>query len=439
VPKSANTDYKSALTHGKATGGCVQQFADIQLPIENNSAFTLKQSSSKQLIYLKIKPAVFSSEQFWHFKDHGPIQSELLSQLAAIPLLKQTQAFTPSNLQFALSKHYSKDGRKTKGHYFTLGFTPTHDSNIDIPTLILQAQKMQDKSYFTFHLTATSQKGPQVVKAKLSFARNLEDLADKFQLEFQVRIPLVIHLSPEHDFATLVFEILFPTSGNATLTTPAPTQFQRLAEIERIQSFCNPIKHSSSEHGILVNRLMTGKFPLNLEDSESRDVAICNRLIFAALYGLDLRPRHQERYVLILPILSDPAQVDRCPSVFRSILSTLKDSFAKSGITPAKSMLKSGGDASSSESEAEELFLARVEARATALILLPVVQSIQSNQSLEFPRLSAITSEPLKLAEFDAALCKHFLQGRCNKAKIVNMSMKFSLTHSSRQPHTARA
>ncbi len=290
----------------------------------------------------------------------------------------------------------------------------------NIPELILKAQSLQDKGFFTFNLTATSQKQTQTIKTKVTFADNIEALADLFQLEFQVKVPLVFSRSPERDFATLVSEVLFPSSKD----THTLSKQQRLAEIERIESFCNPIRHVPSEHeilhGILVNRLMTGKFPLNLEDAEGRDAAICQRLFFAALYGLDLRPRHQERYILILPIIADTAQIERTPAIFKNILTTMKASFAQSGIAPGKSLRVTGPNGtqlSSSDSEAEDLFMARIEARSIALKLLPTVLPSNALGSVEFPILTSLEPKPLQLTKGEAALCKYFARGKCTKGK----------------------
>ena len=430
VPKSANTDYKSALTHGKATGDGIQLLADTQ-------SVVLNRSSSKQLIYLKIKPSTFSADQFWFFQDFGPIQQQLLSQLAAIPLLSNSKAFAPDKLQFALSKHHLLNGKKTKGHYFTAGFTLSDDLPLNLPRLILEAQSSQAKGFFTFNLTATSQKGSNVIKAKVVFSENIELLFDLFQLEFQVKVPLVVSLSPQRDFATLIVEILFPTT---TSKAAKLNQHRRLLEIERIESFCNPIKHTSSEHGVLINRLMTGKFPLNLEDTDGRDVAICQRLVFAAFYGLDLRPRHQERFIFMLPVLSDNAQLERTPAVFRSMVASHKAAFIASGIAPTKSLSKKSGDTpSSSDSETEELFLARVEARTVALEALPVISLGETSDSLEFPRLDSRGIIPLKFATVETALCSHFLSGGCSKGQECELIHQIAPTKQSilfaRSPH----
>jgi hypothetical protein len=394
VSKGANTSYKNVLSKNKANGDSRQRADTVD---NDGPSLVIDHPSSKQLIYLKIKPVSFSPDNFWTFKDHGPIQKELLMQLAKIPLVAQSRAFSPESLQFALAKHYSHlQGRKTKGHYFTAGFTITSDIRCDIPKLILKAQALQEKRFFTFNLTASSQKETSAIKTRVTFATSIEELADIFQLEFQVRVPLVQSQLPQRDFATLVVEILFPSKDAAKHKL---TPRQRLLEIERIESFCNPIKHTSSEHGVIINRLMTGKFPLNLEDADGQDAATCMRLVFSALYGLDLRPRHQERYVLFLPILADSAQLDRTPGVFRSAVATLKESFSKSGIAPAKSLNKKTVDTTStSESEPEELFVARVEARALALELLPEIRFTHDLESLEFPNLDKELMRPLNIS-----------------------------------------
>jgi hypothetical protein len=389
-----NADTASPITKDAAIGAHVKQRADPisphkkiaalgipktadneQLAAKQQESFAFDQMhrSSKQLIYLKIKAQTYSRD-FLVFKgDSLTLQQELL-------ILANTGVFTAHSLQFALSRHSKMNGLKLKGNYFTAGFTPSVDVNI--PDLILEAQAGQKNSCFAFQLTAITANGPKPTKAKVTFARQLESLADIFQLEFQVKIPLVITETPAKDFALLVSEILFPPLSalenppkNKDNIVNEATFVQRselLTEIERIESFCLPLKHTHTEHGLIVNKLLTGFFPLNLEDDEHRDVAICQRLIFAALYGLDLRPRHRERYIFILPVLADKQQLERTPANFKKFAASLQEAFQQSGI-PRISSKPTQSLSSTSESEAEDLYLARYQNRAQALRLLPSV------------------------------------------------------------------
>lgn len=361
------------------------------------------------------------SSEFLVFKGDSPVlQQELLAHLAAIPILANTGAFTPKNLQFALSRHAKVNGTKTKGNFFTAGFTLINvKSYMNIPDLIIEAQSQQEKECFNIPLTAITASGPKVTKAKVSFALNLENLADTFRLEFQVRIPLVVTESPSKDFALLVSEVLFPDAVSHNRTSLQ--QGQLINEIERIQSFCLPLKDSITEHGIIVNKLMTGFFPLNLEDDEHRDVAICQRLIFAALFGLDLRPRHRERYLLFLPILSDKKQLERTPSTFRNLVASMQKAFEESGLAPSKFWAlkpkSSNALSSTSDSESEELFQARIQGRAAALKLLSTVSLASCAQTLEFPPLTHTIAAPLTTFSQSRppTLCTFFLQGKCTK------------------------
>jgi hypothetical protein len=404
-----------------------------------SSTFDQRCLSSKQLIYLKIKAQSYSKE-FLVFKgDSLILQQELLAHLAKIPNLAASGAFAPELLQFALSRHSKMNGHKLKGNYFTAGFTLlTNSLAIDIPQLILEAQAEQKNACFLFQLTAVTASGPKPTKAKITFARQLDTLADIFQLEFQVRIPLVIANTPAKDFALLVSEILFPPES-VKETAPYTTFLQKsdlLTEVEKIESFCLPLKHTHTEHGIIVNKLLTGFFPLNLEDDDHRDVAICQRLLFAAMYGLDLRPRHRERYLFFLPILNDRQQLDRTPAIFKRLASAIQESFAQTGLS--KLTTKRSDASSTSESETEELYLTRYNSRAQVLKLLPPVTRSNSSLNLEFPTLTGSASDFMPILMRPPTVCKSFLEGKCAKGSKCELIHEIYSTSNSEKSQERR-
>jgi hypothetical protein len=100
-----------------------------------------------------------------------------------------------------------------------------------------------------------------------------------------------------------------------------------------------------------------------------------------------MRPAHQQRYELILPILSDPEQLSNKPAVFRNLAETQRRAFENSSIAPKRSRTRRrpegqlSSSTSASDTEGEELFHARLIARTTVLAeLAPVFRFEQSSE-----------------------------------------------------------
>jgi hypothetical protein len=391
------------------------------------SNFDADSFSVKQLLYVKVKQNAFKADSFAVFKDTASFQQQFLAQLAAIPRLHETDVFKPQSLVFSLHKH---NHSKIKGFFFTLCFslkTSTHD----IPKLIIQAQNEMDKHYFSFDLPAYTIGGVvsnSSVKTKVSFAYDLTPLMDTFLLEFQVRIPPVISSTPAKDVAELFVELLY-SSGDSAKTqsfSGLPPHFL-LSEIARFESYCNPLKFIQSEKGIIAPSLLTGQIPLNLDDIDNSDIAICQRLLFAHHFGLDLRPGHHQSYRLLLPVLADLEQLKHKPAIFRELAEGMRKIFERHPIAPENLRSRrrrgeSSTSTSASESEPEELFVARCYARNALLKSLdPVTPELVKD--LDFPSLSLVstvrskTCEPIIDFPADAIgskpLCKLFITNTC--------------------------
>jgi hypothetical protein len=392
--------------------------------------------SNKQLLYVKVKQATFNPLNFAIFKDTTDFQQQFLTQLAAIPSLDKTGLFKPETLYFSLHKHLHSSARKLKGFLYTACFS-YQQANLNLQELILKCQRAQEKQCFSFNLPAFSsanpKEGAKMVKSKVLFSLDLQSLFDTFMLEFQVKIPPIISANPIQDFAILVTEFLYPADQKRSeLTAPFLN-----AEISRFASYCNPLIHTSSEKGVIVANVITGHFPLNLDDSDSPDFAICQRLIFASYFGLDMRPGHHQQYKLILPILSDPIQLKSKPAAFKDLAEGMREALnSNPGITaPRRSRIRNRNDQSNSsssastsehsETESAELFLARSLARNAVLNVLDPVPTPEV--ALDYPHFSTITytrhqasTYPLPQESAQSSsekLCKFFILGKCREGK----------------------
>jgi hypothetical protein len=196
-------------------------------------------------------------------------------------------------------------------------------------------------------------------------------------VEFQARIPLLVSASPMKDFSLLMVQLLFPRtlpeSDDVYLNS---VQLERL----KIESFCKTAENLAvpNSRATVVSRLITGKFPLNLEHEDSRDYAIATRLVFAALFGFDPRPRHAERYQLFLPVLSDHGQLQRTPTHFKTIVQSLRndESLAHLVVVKPKRTTRSSSSSASNtdgEDESSDRILERTQALAS--IPFPLLES----------------------------------------------------------------
>jgi hypothetical protein len=427
----------------------------------HNSSSSLAATPSQQLIYLRIKHAAYSSDRS-SFKDSLTLHQDLLEQLSQIPILKQTGVFNPQDLRFALAKHVNHSSRNVKGFFFTAAFTlSSKHHSVLLPELILQAQALQEKSVFIFDLPASSKEGKEgakessmKIKAKVTFALDIAALMDNFSLEFQVKIPLVTSNNPDYDFALLLSEILFPPDADAPFTSAQRDAI--MAERRRFQSYCKPLKNTTTNAGVIASKLMLGAIPLNLDDTMGRDAAICERVVFAALYGLDMRTRHHQKYVLLIPILSDQAQLDRAPPFFKDTVKTLKQAFAASGIQPLHRKRRgSNSSSSATESESDELFSSRLAERTKALAKLSYVE-LSNPEDIEYPNLALFhrlilpqnnsasnddsngSEHAAALHSKEALLCPDFQQGRCklgNSCKLKHVILLLPSSQKDPQTH----
>jgi hypothetical protein len=347
-------------------------------------------------IYFRLKVIVPPSTSTHKFAHSNRLCVSLLAQLADIPSLASTGLFAPGKIRVIISKHVNAS---TKSSLYTASFfTPldpeaSSESLTVITDLILEAQtsctenlKLHQSRGFTFSLPIITPNGNSETKTCCSFSYDRESLLSLTTIDFQVKIPSAVSISPQEDFALLICQLFTPRGSlsEAEFLTLTRTDRTRFAKC------CTPRKANSTKHGDWMDELMLGTFSLNFEDSDSRDSLIWNFLIFAVFFGLDPRFGHHQQYQLFIPTLYDSHQLDRRPAVMRDAVKSFKANQAISELLPAKPrrIRPKGSDASSSDTEGETLFLDNILRRSEAILLLREVNPFDSRASLHFPPLN---------------------------------------------------
>jgi hypothetical protein len=353
---------------------------------------------STQLIYLRIKAR--KPKSAYKYAEVSNLKQTLLPFLAQLPLLKETNLFQSGRLLFSLYNH--KHSSADRGFYYTASFTivAKGDDEVEmpfpqIPDIILQAQQLQE-----LHLDlpiVSADKNSETIASSLRFALSKEELSIVTSIDFQVRIPPISLGSPTDDFAFLLCNIVSPRIVGQTLSD---YRAQVKIEHQRFVSFCKPRKIISSEHGDLLEETIHGSFLLNLEESESRDVLILHRIIFAYFFGLYPRFGSHQQYVLTVPLFNGHFQLSKKPEIIKTLINSLKlDTRFMALIPPKTKRIRQTRDTpslSSSETESEESYNSRIMKRAEALALLP---TIEHDFAADFPPLF-----DLKYTQLDDAL-----------------------------------
>jgi hypothetical protein len=368
--------------------------------------------------------------------------------------------FLPS-LHCALTKHSGPSTKHIKGCYFTAGFAFQDPSaTLNVPKLILDHQHQQKSSFFTFRLPATAFKREgkaetSILPAKVQFALDKDRLFDSFRLEFIIKIPFIAPPNPIQEAASLLCQLLFleeyiQNSNSADL-------LQEKRKIQTLCSYADKIQLASKAS--ISSRTITGFFPLNLDDADSRDVQIAQRLVFGALFGIDPRVKQYERFNFSLPILSDHDQLRKRPA-FKSIFDEIRsnEDFADLIVIRPRRIRKYAADSdstldsSTSASDSDIASSTQAVKRHEAIQMLPKVPLLHNFdlESEEFPSLhqsesfksqplefklpqSADISEPISNAAsksssntrrvvFEDVPCKFFLRGNCRAADKCTFS-----------------
>ena len=170
--------------------------ADNQLKPTLGPLRTRPASSSKQLIYLRLK--ALSIGAAYKFAETYKLASALLPELAKIPELLQTQLFQPGKLTFSMHLHSNQGAR---GFFFTAAFE-IHNLSENVPNI---PEMLVKASEITCSLPVIIPAvGASSAKTRCFFALNKDLLYGLTSIDFQVKVPPITSLNPAEDFALLL-------------------------------------------------------------------------------------------------------------------------------------------------------------------------------------------------------------------------------------------
>lgn len=420
--------------------------------------------SLNQLVYVRVKLAS-QSESAVRFLDSLDFQKSFFEQVTALTCLKDKEFL--SSLHCALTKHSGPSIKHIKGCYFTAGFAFQNPSiKVNVPKLILDQQLEEKSQFFSFKLPATSYRRDRkpestIMPAKVQFALEKDFLLESFRLEFVIKIPFIAPPNPIQEAASLICQVLFLEEYRHNSSSAELLQEQR-----RIQSFCSyDDKVQLLSKASISGRTITGFFPLSLDDADSRDVPIAQRLVFGALFGIDPRVKQYERFSFSLPILSDLDQLRKRPA-FKSIVEGIRsnEAFADLIVIRPRRVRKhvdSDSTLESSTSASDSDIASSIQAvkRLEAIQMLPRIPLLHTPdfESEEFPALhqsESFKSQPVELifpqitevsehlhgadpkpsstnriVVFDDIPCKFFAKGKCKLGDNCTFSHSAAKSH----------
>jgi hypothetical protein len=397
TPKNpADHSAGSAPTPIAASSNAAAQAGGRAAPQEDPFLHSPSGSNQHHEIYFRLKATPTLHNGTLKFASSGRLCASLLAQLAVIPGLSDTGLFAPGKLVLTISKHHNAS---TRCFIYTASFTtaciatePPKPASA-ITDLILAAQaKCEPVSKlptlpkgFTFVLPIVTPNGLSETDTRCLFAYDRELLLGLTTVDFQVKIPSSVSISPQEDFALLIVQLFTPREDKNDSDYLALTRADRT----RFASCCFPRKTVSTSNGDWMDELMHGSFALNFEDSDSRDIPIWTFLIFAAFFGMDPRFGNHQQYQLFIPTLHDSHQLERRPVAMREAVKSFRMNQAISQLLPSKPRRSrpKQSDATSSDTESETLFLSNISRRSEAILLLPEVPVNDSFTTLHYPPL----------------------------------------------------
>jgi hypothetical protein len=351
-------------------------------------------------IYFRLKATSASDAGTHKFAGASRLCVSLLAHLSSIPCLAKTGLFSPGNIRLTISKHHTNSA---KCFLYTASFVTTGtiealaEASITVTDVILQAQSAatacaderkppSTAKGFIFDLPTVTPNGNAVTCTRCSFSYDRETLLGLTTVDFQIKIPSSVSISPQEDFALLIAQLITPRGSLSETEYLLSTKADRI----RFAGFCFPRKTFSTAHGDWMDELMMGSFSLNFEDADSRDILIWNFLIFAAFFGLDPRFGNHQQYQLYIPTLHDQHALDRRPTAMRDAVKSFKANQAINDLLPSKPRRNrpKHSDATSSEAESEALFFDNIVRRSEALLLLQEVPLFESFSLLHYPLLT---------------------------------------------------
>jgi hypothetical protein len=350
-----------------------------------------------QLLYFRLKAVQSSSSASaptaLKFPSSNTLCPALLQQLSSIPLLAKTGLFAAGNILLTISRHTNALARN---FFYTAAFSaPNNPESLgSLAELILEAQAIAEIESpslkgFSFILPIITPKGSTVAPTRCFFALDRNLLITLTTINFALKVPSSISVSPAEDFALLVSHIITPRENRSDTDYLALT----LADRTRFAKFCRTPKITSSKHGDYAEDGLSGTFALCFEDANSRDIPIWNCLIFASIFGLDPRFGHHQQFVLYIPIVNDLKELDKRPVLMKNAVINLRANHELMALLPSKPLRNKPktSEASTSESESEALFLENISRRSEALLLLPPVPPVDSLLALQYIPLDDIT------------------------------------------------
>jgi hypothetical protein len=358
-------------------------------------AFTLDQHHE---IYFRLKVTSSPDKSPHRFANSSRLCVALLAQLAIIPALAGTGLFKTGKLTLTISKHHNP---AAKAFIYTASFATascpndTTDLAATITDLILLAQINSETDHkaplpkgFLFNLPIiVPGSGHRETSTRCSFSYDRTSLLGLTTIDFQVKVPPSISISPQEDFALLIVQLFTPRANLSDSEYMALTRPDRV----RFAKCCTPRKSVTTPHGDWMDELMFGTFALNFEDADSRDSYIWNFLMFGAVFGLDPRFGHHQQYQLFIPTLQDQFQLDRRPAAMRDAVKMFKANQLLANLMPAKPRRSrpKTSDATSSGTESESLFLENIARRSEAILILPEVPPEDALTALHYPPLDS--------------------------------------------------
>jgi hypothetical protein len=359
-------------------------------------------------VYFRLKAIAPPDKSPLRFANSSRLCSALLAQLASIPALLNTGLFMTGKLTLTISKHHNLT---TKLFIYTASFATASNPNGSavsaaiITDLILLAQtkieadrKTPSLKGFLFNLPVlVPGAGHQDTSTRCTFSYDRATLLGLTTVDFQVKVPASLSISPHEDFALLIVQLFTPRANLSE------AEYLNLTRADRVRfaNCCTPRKHVATPHGDWMDELMFGTFSLNFEDVDSRDSLIWNFLMFGAFFGLDPRFGHHQQFQLFIPSLHDQHQLDRRPAAMRDAVKSFKSNQPLLNLLPAKprrSRPKTSD--TSSDTESESLFLENITRRSEAILILKEVPLDDALATLHYPPLdSAQFTHVLKIPQ----------------------------------------
>jgi len=385
LPPQPSTD-TSASSHNAAAIKASATYNSF--PVQNAAPIPAKAASSSSflnLLYMRVRTVeTITTSTPFKIHDSKEFQLAILKLLAGISPLKESGLFT-STLEMYLSRHTEST---YKGHYFTLGFMIPPTENDADPAASLVRMILNIKDPLECKIPVHAGTNIHEVKVQITFSKDKTLLSDVYNLDFQFRVPpIVTAIDPIDDIAFLLAYLFFPKPKELS---DSCYHDSIASDILKFKSYCQSSPKTVESIGCFRNRTITGVFPLKIDDPDSADFAVFQRLVIAARIGIDTREGTQQRYKLFLPKITDP----KLPLSLRKVIEELDTHPLLAQLIVVKPARRRNHDSdTSSEAENSEAFAERMLKRSEIISSLPVIQ--KSSSEIDFPALHSLAFTPV--------------------------------------------